>query len=76
METLNSRHDFGSVMIRELGLTYDKIDQKYTSCKLSQSTIKYSFNDVDRLIELPCNVIKRDNGYRATYDLHCRYIRS
>jgi DNA polymerase-1 len=76
----NSRHDFGSVMTRELGLTYDKTDQKNIHLvKLSQqSTIKYSFNDVDRLIELHHVMLSKidANGYRATYDLHCRYIRS
>jgi hypothetical protein len=47
----NSRHDFGSCMVRELH--YDKTDQKNIHLvKLSQQSNKYSFNDVDRLIEL------------------------
>jgi len=74
------RHDFGSVMKRELDVVYDKTDQKNIHIvKLSQaSTIEYSFNDVDRLIELHtvlCNKIDLE-GFRATYDLHCRYIRA
>jgi DNA polymerase I-like protein with 3'-5' exonuclease and polymerase domains len=76
----NMRHDFGAVMNRELSAYYDKTDQKNIHLvKLSQpSTIEYSFNDVDRLIELH-NVlyskIKR-GGFEPTYLLHCRYIRA
>lgn len=74
------RHDFGSVMERELGIKYDKTEQKnIDKVKLSQeSTIKYSFNDVDRLLELheylEQKIIKR--GFKKTYNLHCRYIRA
>jgi DNA polymerase I-like protein with 3'-5' exonuclease and polymerase domains len=74
------RHDFGSVMKRELNVIYDKTDQKNIHIvKLSQtSTIEYSFNDVDRLIELHDALLVKINkgGYRETYDLHCRYIRA
>ena len=74
------RHDFGSVMKRELKKTYDKTDQKNIHIvKLSQpSTIEYSFNDVDRLIELyDAMLIKIElGGFSATLDLHCRYIRA
>lgn len=74
------RHDFGSVMKRELNIIYDKTDQKNIHIvKLSQqSTIEYSFNDVDRLIELhDALMIKIDIGrFTETYDLHCRYIRA
>lgn len=76
----NLRADFGSVMYRELGVHYDKTDQKNIHIvKLSQpSTIEYSFNDVDRLIELhsvlEAKILKR--GSKATYDLHCRYIKA
>lgn len=74
------RHDFGSVMKRELNVIYDKTDQKNIHIvKLSQqSTIEYSFNDVDRLIELhDALMIKIDlGGFTATYNLHCRYIRA
>jgi DNA polymerase I-like protein with 3'-5' exonuclease and polymerase domains len=74
------RHDFGAVMKRELGIIYDKTDQKNIHLvKLSQpSTIEYSFNDVDKLIELhdvlQSKIIKQ--GFSETYKLHCRYIRA
>ena len=76
----NMTHDFGAVMKRELGIIYDKTDQKnIATVKLSQpSTIKYSFNDVDKLIELHQAMERKiDEGrYRKTYDLHCKYIRA
>lgn len=76
----NLRADFGAVMQRELNQYYDKVDQKNISTvRLSQpSTILYSFNDVDRLLELHSVMEKKiiDNGQQATYDLHCRYIRA
>jgi len=76
----NLKNDFGTVMQRELNVYLDKYEQKNIHIvKLSQaSTIEYSFNDVDRLIELHevlCNKID-SGGYRETYDLHCRYIRA
>ncbi len=76
----NSRHDFGSVMKRELDVYYDKTDQKNIHLvKLSQpSTIEYSFNDVDRLKELHDALLTKikNGGFKATYDLHCRYIKA
>ncbi len=74
------RHDFGTVMKRELGVEYDKTEQKNIHLvKLSQpSTIEYSFNDVDRLLELEedmCNKME-EGGFMPTYLLHCRYIRA
>jgi len=75
----NQRNDFGSVMKRELDVFYDKTDQKNINVvKLSQaSTIQYSFNDVDKLIQLHEALCKKidKGGYRATYDLHCQYTR-
>ena len=72
--------DFGSVMKRELNVSYDKTDQKNIHIvKLSQkSTIEYSFNDVDRLIELhDALMVKLKKGkFVDTYNLHCRYIRA
>lgn len=72
--------DFGSVMKRELNVVYDKTDQKNINVvKLSQeSTIEYSFNDVDRLIELhDALMVKLKKGkFVDTYNLHCRYIRA
>jgi DNA polymerase-1 len=74
------RHDFGSVMKRELNVVYDKTDQKNIHLvKLSQtSTIEYSFNDVDRLKELHTHLLKKieSGGFTDTYNLHCRYIRA
>ena len=74
------RHDFGSVMYRELNTKYDKTEQKNIHIvKLSQaSTIEYSFNDVDRLLELEdtLNTLCVKNGQIATYDLHCRYVKA
>jgi DNA polymerase-1 len=72
--------DFGSVMKRELNVIYNKLDQKNINVvKLSQeSTIEYSFNDVDRLIELhDALMVKLKKGkFVDTYNLHCRYIRA
>jgi DNA polymerase I-like protein with 3'-5' exonuclease and polymerase domains len=74
------RNDFGAVMQRELNVIYDKTEQKNIHLvKLSQSsTIEYSFNDVDRLIELHDVLLKKieNNGFKETYNLHCRYIKS
>ena len=79
-DALNMRNDFATLMQRELGVFYDKTDQKNISTvKLSQkSTIEYSFNDVDRLLELHDALSAKIDalGFRATYDLHCRYIRA
>lgn len=76
----NIRADFGAVMYRELNVIYDKTDQKNIHIvKLSQpSTIEYSFNDVDRLIELHDALLLKikNGGYNATYELHCRYIKA
>ena len=74
------RHDFGSVMKEHLGVVYDKTEQKNIHLvKLSQpSTIEYSFNDVDRLIELHDVLMDKivDGGFEETYELHCNYIRA
>jgi DNA polymerase I len=79
-DVYNITHDFGSMMKRELGIVYDKTDQKNIHIvKLSQpSTIKYSFNDVDKLLDL-CDALEEKidiGGFRLTYDLHNRYIRA
>jgi DNA polymerase I-like protein with 3'-5' exonuclease and polymerase domains len=71
------RADFGAVMERELGVVYDKTEQKNIHIvKLSQqSTIEYSFNDVDRLLELETAMLAKIKvgGFLPTYQLHCRY---
>ena len=50
----NFRHGFGFVMERELGVVYDKSEQKniHLNRLKTSKAIKYCFNDVDRLIEL------------------------
>lgn len=74
------RHDFGSVMERELNVIYDKSDQKSIHrVKLSHpSTIEYSFNDVDRLLELHDVLYQQilDGGFKETYRIHCAWIRA
>jgi DNA polymerase-1 len=74
------RVDFGAVMERELNVVYDKTEQKNIHLvKLSQpSTIEYSFNDVDRLLELEDHLYKKivEGGFEETYLLHCRYLRA
>jgi DNA polymerase I-like protein with 3'-5' exonuclease and polymerase domains len=76
----NKKNDFGAVMEREIGVKYDKTEQKnIATVKLSQpTTIEYSFNDVDRLIDLHDALEKKliDRGQEETYMLHCRYIRA
>lgn len=58
------RHDFGHVMERELGLIYDKSEQKNIH-KIKLSTpkaIEYCFNDVDKLLDLENDLyVKLDN---------------
>lgn len=74
------RHDFGSVMKKELDVYYDKTEQKNIHIvKLSQpSTIEYSFNDVDRLLELEETMYAKivEGEFEPTYALHCRYIKA
>lgn len=74
------RHDFGAVMEKHLNIKYDKTEQKNIHLvKLSQkSTIEYSFNDVDRLLELEDHLYEliQRGGFRETYELHCQYIRA
>lgn len=79
-DIFNIKHDLASVFKRELNYHVDKIEQKNIHIvKLSQvSTIAYSFEDVNRLLELHDALeYKIDRGgFRATYDLHCRHIRA
>lgn len=59
------RHDFGSVMKRELGLAYDKTEQKNIH-KIRLSTpqaIQYCFNDVDRLKDLHKHLYDKLRSY-------------
>ena len=79
-DIMNQRSDFKTLMEKELGVVYSKTDQKNINVvKLSQpSTIKYSFNDVDKLLELHEVLYKQivDGGYKKTYQLHCRFVRA
>lgn len=74
------RHDFGTVFERELGINYDKSEQKnINKIKLSTSkSIEYCFNDVDRLIELHTYLETKiiEGGFQDTYNLHCEYIKA
>ena len=74
------RHAFGFVMERELGLSYDKSEQKnIAKTQLSNyKAIQYSFNDVDKVLELikAMGAKLKDNGMVETFKLHCRYIRA
>ena len=74
------RADFGSIMKREIGAVYDKTTQKNIHIvKLSVATaIKYSLNDVDRLMEAHDVLLKKieDAGQISTYLLHCRFIKA
>lgn len=71
-------HSFGYVMERELGLVYDKSEQKTIhKIKLSNpKTIKYSFDDVDKLLDLHYNLFEKLTKYEAipTYELNCKYL--
>ena len=74
------RHDFGTVFERELGINYDKSEQKnINKIKLSTSkSIEYCFNDVDKLIELHTHLETKiiEGGFQDTYNLHCEYIKA
>lgn len=74
------RHDFGSVMERELNLVYDKTEQKNIhKTQLSNAkAIQYAFNDVDRILDLEAKMEGKliANGSIDTYNLHCDYIQA
>lgn len=74
------RHGFGYVMERELGLQYDKSEQKnIAKVKLSTAkAIQYCFNDVDKLLDLDraLNIKIIEGGYLPAYQLHRRHIRA
>lgn len=74
------QHSFGYVMERELNIKYDKSEQKNIA-KLQLSnwkTIQYSFNDVDKILELLKVMIgkMREEGCIETFKLHCDYIQA
>jgi DNA polymerase-1 len=74
------RHNFGAVMERELEQVYDKQNQKtIAQTQLSTaSAIQYSFNDVDRLVELMKQLafkLRQSNSMEA-FLTNCKYIRA
>lgn len=73
-------HSFGHVMERELGLIYDKSEQKnIAKIQLSNwKTIQYAFNDVDKILDLANTMINKmtDEGSIESFKLHCSYIRA
>jgi len=79
-DTDNIRNDFGAVMERELGIKYDKTEQKnIAQVKLTTVTsIAYCFQDVNRLVELHDALQEKiiAGGFEETYKLHCKYIRA
>lgn len=74
------KHDFGSVMLNELNVYYDKTEQKnINKVKLTQpSVITYCFNDVDKLLECHRVLYRKMQDYNCTktYDLHCDYAKA
>ena len=74
------RHGFGWVMERELGLKYDKGEQKNIhKIKLSTArSIEYCFNDVDRLLDLHTDLVNKLTATQAipAYRIHRRYIKA
>lgn len=76
----SARHDFGTLMERELSISYDKSEQQNIN-KIKLSTdraIQYCFNDVDRLMELYDVLVNQiiKGGYYPTYELHCEYLKA
>lgn len=73
-------HDFGSVMERELGITYDKSEQKNIHKIQLRTTksIEYCFNDVDRLLDLGRHMYKKLNeeGFTKSYVTNCQFTRA
>jgi len=74
------RHDFGTVMEEELGVIYDKSEQKnIAKIKLStDKAIQYCFNDVDKLLNLADCLHKQivQKSFVQVYNLHCKWIRA
>ena len=74
------RHSFGFVMERELGLKFDKSEQKnINKIRLSnKKSIEYCFNDVRNLLELEENLAEKLKKYDSlkSYELNCQFIRA
>lgn len=69
-------HSFGAIMKRELGIVYDKTEQKNIhKVRLStKAAIHYCFQDVDRLLECHDVLYNKLKKYDAleTYALNCK----
>lgn len=79
-EHASVRHGFGYVMERELGIIYDKSEQKNISKnKLStQKAIQYCFDDVDKLIDLHEDLVNKLKNY-GSYDAYvsnCNFVKA
>lgn len=76
----SKRHNFKAIMERELGVVYDKTEQKrIAQIQLSnKEAIQYCFNDVDRLLECMGVLAKkmRDYGVVEAFKLNCQYLRA
>jgi DNA polymerase I-like protein with 3'-5' exonuclease and polymerase domains len=76
----SKRHSFGAVMERELGIIYDKTEQKniHKIQLNSAAAIQYCFNDVDRLVELMVVLSHKMRWYGVVeaFKLHCQYVRA
>jgi DNA polymerase I-like protein with 3'-5' exonuclease and polymerase domains len=67
-------------MERELGIIYDKTEQKniHKIQLNSAAAIQYCFNDVDRLVELMVVLSHKMRWYGVVeaFKLHCQYVRA
>lgn len=76
----SKRHSFKAVMERELGIVYDKTEQKNIhKVKLSTApAIEYCFNDVDRLLELMKVMARKMEKYGVieAFKLNSQYTRA
>lgn len=73
------RHDFGTIMERELNVKYVKDEQKtihITQLRTARA-IQYSFDDVDRLLELMNHLWSKIKvaGMELTANIHFEYIK-
>jgi DNA polymerase I-like protein with 3'-5' exonuclease and polymerase domains len=79
-EHASIRHDFGSVMEREINVVYDKSEQKniYKTRISTQKSIQYCFNDVDKLLELHDNLTSKLKNYGSfeAYVSNCEFVKA
>lgn len=79
-EHASFKHDFGSVMEREINVIYDKSEQKniHKTRISTQKAIQYCFNDVDKLLELHDNLVVKLKNFGAydAYLSNCEFIKA